>query len=215
MFENNTQITKLLLLWSLVVLVILSSVESFQAVNNVLASRRTGQMSETTLFVVPTPDREPTTIEENVWEEDDDDEYDELVDGLTQKLEAMEGLWYSDDFYSKDGREWVNLSAHLVGASATSALLAVKVTGDPNVPAGCVTWQTSSWPTEGGPGVSAEIQIRANPDDPDGFSWWLPGELSLINENQIQLTCRFTANSSGVGTFHQKQDDSHIGSELD
>jgi len=199
---------KLLLLWSLIVLVILSSVESFQAVNNVIASRQTGQNSETTLFAVPAPDRKPTTIEDNALdgEEDDDDDYDELVDGLAQKLEAMEGLWYSDDFYSKDGREWINLSARLVGASATSALLAVKVTGDPNVPAGCVTWQTSSWPTEGGPGVSAKIQIRANPDDPDGFSW-LPGELSLINQNQIQLTCQFTTNLANMGTFYKKEDE--------
>ena len=52
---------------------------------------------------------------------------DEFVDSLTNKIGEVEGLWYSDDFCGIHGREWVKVSATLVGESATSALVAVKV----------------------------------------------------------------------------------------
>lgn len=162
-------------------------------------------MTTTRLSAVLTPVREATIIEEEILDDEEDD-YDELVDGLTQMLEAMEGLWYSDDFYGNHGREWVQVSARLVGATASTAMVAVKVTGDPHVPSRCVTWQTDSWPTEGGPSVGAQIQIRANPDDPDGFEW-LPGELKLINQKQIQLICQYNPTMANMGTFHKEEED--------
>jgi len=138
-------------------------------------------------------------------EDDDNDESDVLVDALTFKLAEMEGLWYSDDFYGSHGREWVKVSAKLVGETASSALVAVKVTGDPNVPAGCITYQTKSWPSLGEK-VAAEIQVRADPTDPDGFSW-LPGELTLIAKNEIRLMCYYNPFARSVGSFFRQNDD--------
>merc|ERR1740117_1559989 len=89
---------------------------------------------------------------------------------LLERLEAMEGFWYSDDFYGPHGREWVQVSATLVGAG-TSSLVAVKVKGDANVPSGKTTWRTTrGLPEVGGPSLPAEIQVRANAKDPNGFS---------------------------------------------
>jgi len=143
------------------------------------------------------------TIDEEAEEEND--EADELVDSLTNKMGEMEGLWYSDDFYGLHGREWVKVSATLVGESATSALAAVKVTGDLNVPAGCITFQTKSWPSLGSK-VMAEIQIRADPKDPDGFSW-LPGELTLVAKTEIRLMVRYNYLMTNEGTFYKQNND--------
>merc|ERR1712194_245908 len=112
----------------------------------------------------------------------------------------MEGLWYSDDFYGPHGREWVKVSATLVGIS--SALVAVKVIGDPNIPAGCITWKTKNWPTLNEE-VPAEIQVRANPNDPNGYTW-VQGSLFQISENSIALTAKFTPNLKATGTFYKE-----------
>ncbi|KAL3930028.1 MAG: hypothetical protein SGBAC_011950 [Bacillariaceae sp.] len=185
----------------------LHAVNSFQPIT-VGKSRMMNSMT-TSLFGVVAPILDPNIVEEDLLDEEEDD-YDELVDGLTQKLEAMEGLWYSDDFYGAHGREWVQVSARLVGASATSAMVAIKVTGDPHVPCGCITWQTDSWPTESGPSVTAQVQIRENPHDPDGFSW-LPGELTLINQKQILLVCQYAPGMMNAGTFHLQEDEEDEG----
>ena len=152
----------------------------------------------------------PNTIEDGpiatIDEEDiDEDEADVLVDSITEKLGDMEGLWYSDDFYGSHGREWVNVKTTLRGECATSALEAVKVTGDPNVPAGCVTFQTQSWPGVGEK-VAAEIQVRADPTDPDGFSW-LPGELTLVAKREIRLMCQYNLFMQSTGTFYKENDE--------
>ena len=135
----------------------------------------------------------------------DEDEADVLVDSVTEKLGDMEGLWYSDDFYGSHGREWVNVKTTLRGECATSALEAVKVTGDPNVPAGCVTFQTQTWPGVGEK-VAAEIQVRADPTDPDGFSW-LPGELTLVAKREIRLMCQCNLFMQSTGTFYKENDE--------
>ena len=139
----------------------------------------------------------------------EDDEADELVDLITEKLDDVEGLWYSDDFYGSHGREWVKVSATLIGESAAAALEAVKITGDPNVPAGCVTFKTQSWPDIGAK-VPAEIQVRADPKDPNGFSW-LPGELTKIAKNEIRLMCRYSLLMKSEGTFYKQIDENEGG----
>ena len=73
----------------------------------------------------------------------------ELGSELLKRLQKMEGIWYSDDFYGPHGREWVVVSATLVGAG-TSSLVAVKVKGDANVPSGFETWRTRGLPDVGG-----------------------------------------------------------------
>lgn len=133
---------------------------------------------------------------------DDDYEQDDLVDMVTSKLEELTGLWYSDDFYGAHGREWVKVSPTLVGETASSALEATKVTGDPHVPAGCVTFRTDQWPGVGDK-VAAYIQVRADPNDPDGFSW-LPGDLTLVAKDQILLGCFYNPFMRSEGTFHRE-----------
>ena len=125
----------------------------------------------------------------------------ELGSDLLQRLEQLEGIWYSDDFYGPHGREWVDVSATLVGAG-TSALVAIKVSGDANVPSGCVTWQTRGLPDAGGCSVPAEVQIRADPNDPNGFSW-LPASLVLVSEDTIALTVVWPGSGAFTGSFHK------------
>jgi len=138
-------------------------------------------------------------------EDDGEYEHDELVSSLTDKLEQAEGMWYSDDFYGPHGREWVKVSATLVG-TGTSALVAVKITGDANIPAGCTTWQTLSWPQMGDGVVPAEIQVRPNSNDPNGFMW-IAGKLEMVEEDQIVLSVRFSLPFEMRGTFYKQNDD--------
>ena len=152
----------------------------------------------------------PSTTPEDLKLDDDsdggdDDERDELVDSVTSKLDDMEGLWYSDDFYGSHGREWVKVSATIV--SISSALVAVKVTGDPNIPAGCVTFQTESWPAIGSDKkVAAQIQIRADPNDPQGYSW-IPGTLTLLNTTTILLVCYYNRSMKNSGLFYKEKEE--------
>ena len=130
-----------------------------------------------------------------------DSERDELTSGLLEKLEQMEGMWYSDDFYGPHGREWVQVSATLVGAGA-AALVAVKVKGDANVPSGFTTWRTRGLPDVGGSAVPAEIQVRMDVNDPNGFSW-IPGSLILVSDDQIAMSAFFGGGAAATGTFHK------------
>ena len=113
----------------------------------------------------------------------------------------MEGIWYSDDFYGPHGREWVDVKATLIGAG-TSALVAVKVSGDDNVPSGFTTWQTRALPDVGGASVPAEVQVRADPKDPNGFEW-MPASLVLVAEDQIALSVQLGPFIRSKGTFHK------------
>jgi len=118
-----------------------------------------------------------------------------------ERIEGMEGIWYSDDFYGPHGREWVEVSATLLGAG-TASLVAVKAKGDANVPAGYTTWRTRGLPDVSGSNVPAEIQVRADVNDPNGFSW-VPGALSLLSEDKIALTATFSTFIATTGTFHK------------
>lgn len=147
------------------------------------------------------PGEDSTTLEDVDDDTDDNDDNDELVSALTEKLEQVEGIWYSDDFYGPHGREWVTVSATLVGDTGTSALVAVKITGDANVPSGHTTWRTKSWPELGGANVvPAEIQVRADPNDPGGFSW-VEGKLGFVSEERIVLSASFSPLFETRGTF--------------
>lgn len=155
-------------------------------------------------FATQIDDPSKKTIEEididfNV---DHDYEQDDLVDLVTAKIEELAGLWYSDDFYGAHGREWVKISPTLVGETASSALEATKVTGDPHVPAGCVTFRTDQWPSVGTK-VAAYIQVRADPNDPNGFSW-LTGDLTLVAKDQILLGCFYNPVMRSEGTFYRE-----------
>jgi len=150
-------------------------------------------------------EEDPVITRKKIDEDEDDDDADELVDSLTEKLQEMEGLWYSDDFYGPHGREWVKISSTLLGERATSALVAVKVTGDPNVPAGCETFKTAAWPGMGQK-VPAQIQIRSDPKDPNGFGW-IPGELTLVDKDQIRLLCQYNMFMRSQGTFYKQRDE--------
>lgn len=131
----------------------------------------------------------------------DGGEIDQVASALNAKLEQVEGTWYSDDFYGSHGREWVRVSAALT-ASGAAAAKATKITGDANVPAGCVTWRTAGWPAPGGGDVPAEVQVRADPGDPDGFSW-VGGRLGLVARDRIVLSARFSPSFEARGTFHR------------
>ena len=87
-----------------------------------------------------------------------EDDIDALSWALSEKLEQLEGIWYSDDFYGPHGREWVVVSATLVGAG-TSSLVAVKVKGDANVPSGFETWRTRGLPDVGGINVCMYVCV--------------------------------------------------------
>jgi len=128
------------------------------------------------------------------------DEPRELGSTLLERLEEMEGIWYSDDFYGNHGREWVEVSATLVG-SGTSALVAIKVSGDANVPSGYQTWRTRGLPDVGGSAVPAEVQVRADAKDPNGFSW-LPASLMLVREDRIDLAAMWSFGTTR-GTFYK------------
>lgn len=130
-----------------------------------------------------------------------DQQGDEERSPLLEKLEHLEGMWYSDDFYGFHGREWVEVSATLVGAG-TSSLVAVKVLGDANVPSGMTTWRTKGLPDVNGGGIPAEVQVRADPRNPNGFSW-VPGELVLVAEDRIALSAIFSASQQARGTFYR------------
>mmetsp|Transcript_18939 Transcript_18939/g.46916 ORF Transcript_18939/g.46916 Transcript_18939/m.46916 type:complete len:1179 (+) Transcript_18939:251-3787(+) len=110
---------------------------------------------------------------------------------LSRKMHAtgesnsvLDGLWYSDDFYGSHGREWVQVSAIAGGTVNTRVIEAVKVTGDP-IPAGHVTWKTTSWPTEGEK-TEAQVQVRSDPNDPGDFSW-RSAKLTLASQTEIKL----------------------------
>merc|ERR1712023_277512 len=121
---------------------------------------------------------------------------------FAQEIEEMEGIWYSDDFYGRHGREWVEVRATLVGAGS-SALVAVKVSGDANVPSGCKTWRTRGLPSLGVT-VPAEVQVRMDVDDPNGF-YWLPASLTLESKCRIALSVAHSAVFTHTGTFHKHQ----------
>ena len=97
----------------------------------------------------------------------------------------------------------MEVSATLVGAG-TRALKAVKASGDDNVPAGFMTWRTRGLPDIGDGEVPAEIQVRADVTDPNGFSW-IRGSLAQPAVDRIEVTAIYTVFMRHTGTFHKHQ----------
>ena len=125
-----------------------------------------------------------------------------LASPLLRQLQELEGIWYSDDFYGTHGREWVEVSATIIGPAGTRSLEAVKASGDDNVPAGFLTWRTRGLPTVGGGEVPAEVQVRSDVNDPNGFSF-VPGSLSQQATDQIVVTVIYLGLGRHSGTFHR------------
>ena len=102
-------------------------------------------------------------------------------------------LSLSDAFTSVDG---------VCTYKGVTSLEAVKVSGDANVPSGCVTWRTRELPSVGGPTVFAQVNGRSNPRDPNGFRW-IPGELLVEAEDRIRVSIFFSPQATHSGTFHK------------
>ena len=88
--------------------------------------------------------------------------------------------------------------------AGTRSLEAVKASGDDNVPAGFTTWRTRGLPDVGGGEVPAEIQVRADVNDPNGFSW-IAGSVTQSAVDQIQVTAIYSFLARHTGTFHKHQ----------
>jgi len=112
------------------------------------------------------------------------------------KVDELDGVWYSDDY--GHGREFFVLSEAIDAGEAR--LFARKITGDPNVPAGRLTFRSASLPQRGGAKVDAEIQIRMDQTDLDGFLWipmtlWLEvntaGNVDILGSGIGDLQIRY------------------------
>mmetsp|Transcript_34544 Transcript_34544/g.39126 ORF Transcript_34544/g.39126 Transcript_34544/m.39126 type:complete len:194 (-) Transcript_34544:249-830(-) len=77
----------------------------------------------------------------------------------------LEGIWKSDDFYGPHGCERVEIKI------VDEKIVATKVTGDPNVPAGKVTWKTEAILDVGGYPTPGSVQVRADTADDHGYTW--------------------------------------------
>jgi len=84
------------------------------------------------------------------------------------------GYWYGD--YYPHGTQQVNVSAQHY-SNGTVRLVATKLTGDENVPAGKVSWVTTN-------GVHAAIQLAGK-----GFSnpWWTSARVALLTASRLTL----------------------------
>ena len=54
----------------------------------------------------------------------------------------------------------------------------------------------------GGSSVSAQVQVRADVNDPNGFSW-VTASLMLLSENKIFITAFWSSDVATGGTFYK------------
>lgn len=105
------------------------------------------------------------------------------------------GTWCTEDFYGPHGKEYVFVSV-LCDEQGQLQLMARKITGDPNVPCGRITWQTTGGvPRIGGPQIPCKVCNRMNVKDINGFSW-RKGTACAVSVNELFL---------GTGTFRRQQ----------
>ena len=129
----------------------------------------------------------------------------------------FEGNWYSADFYGSHGKETVALAPHSEGDAllplfchllmfffSLQGIVATKVTGDPYVPAGMVSWKTTLTPMleRGESVVPAKLQIRKDPNI--NFFEWVDAEVLVQNGEHIQVAHRF-AGALYVGNFYREE----------
>lgn len=114
------------------------------------------------------------------------------------KMEQVEGRWYSDQLYT--GRQYVQVSAIQVGT--VTSLVAAKITGDENVPKGCITWKSLTWPAMGAGRVPAELQARSNPIDPLGF-YFFPAFVSLVSRDEIVVSIQSSPTDFFTASFYK------------
>ena len=108
--------------------------------------------------------------------------------------------WYSEDFYGGHGTEYVSVSV-LCDEAGQLNLMARKVTGDPNVPCGRITWRTKGGiPVIGGPGVPFEMQVRDDINDVNAFHWISGTEVWAVSINEISAVME----DDWEGTFHRQ-----------
>ncbi len=97
------------------------------------------------------------------------------------------GKFSSSDFYGPGRHEVVEVFVETDEAGGQS-LTARKITGDENVPAGYLSWRTKGLPLVSQGPVAADVQIRHDIRDPNGFSWKDGCTVEIPFEDRILVT---------------------------
>jgi len=119
------------------------------------------------------------------------------------RAHELEGFFVNDDgFYGRAAGEAeyfeVKLEAEQCDGTELKWLVAVKIRGDAHVPRGHVSWKTKPTPAAmtlvsvGGDGSPAAMRIRADVNDPDGFTWMPDGSAQVVAESADVIRVDFS-----------------------